>query len=377
MSEVHVGQGKNKLSRKKVLSTSAQGVRTSGSNTVFRQAEGSDTVVDAPSDGPSSPIRHRQLPTPISQNHSESNETPNSNGDGLEGVRPTAMPMATFSEEDMELLSLTEEGCALESTITDPAMLESSPPPEEVVRPSVGAADRVPRNLESYNRTEFPRVEIRIPKISDRSAPVTVKRTRPISPLPSPLATYKPDVAYKVADSDSEDLLLVPTGGSIQADTTVEDHVATIADSNTSHRSVSEDLHVIPTVETTESDTIVQGSKPMATESVIECDLADELDTPITPYIKCESLSPGPQSLLRAPLATTPRSAPQLSNHNLQSSGNKSTPKLSRYQFAKKMRAQWAKQGRSGTPQKVTHRKSLLEPRTNTRYEDSDDELAW
>ncbi|KAF2278114.1 uncharacterized protein EI97DRAFT_465492 [Westerdykella ornata] len=125
-------------------------------------------------------------------------------------------------------------------------------------------------------------------------------------------------------------------------------------------------------------DEVQKPEAKAAQPPIDDAELRDELDAPCTPAIKRESLTPGPCCLLRAVPPATPKSAPQQYKRDVGTTRDtpRATPKLSKLQLLRLARAQWAKQGRSGTPQTSRHRKSLPSQQKKRWVDDSEDELA-
>lgn len=271
------------------------------------------------------------LPTPNLTSHSGETDTEKDNDQG----EPTSSH--TDEEDDPGLQVATGDEPLIEHD--EPIM--TSPPPEELVIPSIENDDPQDDSqdelLEPQCPIKYPRVEVRIPRVK----PPAPDRNDTFIPQSSP-PRCEPPVANTTADSDS-DIDLVPTVLPVEAEAT--DSEKTAPDMNDDDEQVDElAAPFIPS-------------------------------TPITPRIKREPVSPELSSLLTVPRPSTPISAPQLSRPD--SSGSKSTSRLSKSHIARLARAQWAKQGRSGTPLRAKQRRSLGEalPR-RAGQEDSDDELA-
>jgi hypothetical protein len=248
----------------------------------------------------------------------------------------SSTPLYVLSEEDLDLLSLAGEQELNKSPTTDiGGKLESSVPLEDVVLPSIekdGPEDALVKEQLSITH---PRIEvpIRAPRRPSKLETINLEHNTPGKPQPIPDRKRKSAFTNLNVDSDSEDIDLVPTGD--------------------------------PPESTAKTRNM---SPPHAC-----CDSNHKVDVPCTPHIKREPSTPRPGSLLNIPFRT-PKSAPQ--RGAVGSSGSKDTPKLTKSQFIRQVRASWAKPGRKGTPQTVRHRKSLQLPKTKMLDDDSEDELA-
>jgi hypothetical protein len=275
------------------------------------------------------------LPTPNLTSHSGETDTEKDNNQG----EPTQSP--TDEEEDPGLYVGTGDE-PLEHD--EPVM--TSPPPEEIVMPSIENDDPQEDSQDELLQPQFPikyqRVEVRIPRVKpltpDRSVTAILQSSPPRCGAPT---------ADNTADSDS-DIDLVPTVLPVEAEATGSENTG----SEKTSSSIDND-----------------------DEQVDELAAPFTPSTPITPRIKREPVSPELSSLLTVPRPGTPKTAPQLSRPD--SSGSKSSSRLSKFHIARLARAQWAKKGRSGTPLRAKHRRSLGEalPR-RMGQEDSEDELA-
>jgi hypothetical protein len=273
----------------------------------------------------------RQLLTPSSLEHAEYNDSSSSHQIATEGTTRKAGP--TYSEEDLELLSLAsageeqeeqqEEQDEEEEDITEkqeeasqqvhsPVIQETPPleadytsegsvPPHDAIIPSIELRERV---QEEYERQHVP---------TPRRANVHVQI--PYKPHDTPVETQSQ--AHR-AREDSDDLDLVPT----------------------------EDV--------------------------------DELAAPCpaTPRIKREHSTPSPSSLLATLSAKMPKSAPHLSFQS--SSDRNSTPRpgQSKKDFARAVRIQWSKKSRKSTTLLKQQRSFEVLGKRKLADEDSGDELA-
>lgn len=270
----------------------------------------------------SSPSRKQQLPTPQSPVHSE---TSNASSNALEiqqSDAETAIP-STPAIEEPNFPSSIDDGSSHEVCGEEEVVSNLSLSPGHVILPSIEISPR------PQLKPQRSRVEVRIPRIPVKPQP---PREEDIQAMLAVTAQKEQRVIRSSTESDSDDLDLVPTGEP--------------------------------------SENKAQAKSP---PSLVSAD-AEESSALVSPRIKREPLSPRPTTLLQIPLHT-PKSAPNPTA--VSSSTARSTPKLSRYEFAKRARAQWARAG-SKAPQSLKPQKSLPEIRKQrwAADDDSDDELA-
>jgi hypothetical protein len=272
----------------------------------------------------------RHLPTPNSISNSENTDTEKDNRQAEPIDSYNTATEAQLDEDNSELCVTPVDEQPLvhsEETVVEKV------PPEEIVLPSIETVDSQDQLVKPQGLIRYPRVEVRIPRVPFRAKPTSPDDIHPPSPRPPPVKCQLP-IPDNTADSDS-DIDLVPMGLPLEAEMT-------------------------------------------AAQVTNDGEQLDELAAPFTPFtprVKRESVSPQPSSLFTIPRLSTPKSAPQLRRPD--SSGSKSTSRLSKFHIARLARAQWAKQGHSGTPLRAKHRRSLGEALARRdKQEESDDELA-
>lgn len=273
----------------------------------------------------SSPTQRCHLPTPRSLEHAKRRNSHNDASELTTVPRETTQAFLMFSDEDLELLSLASDGNPED---------DGAEEVEDIAEPEDAQDDGIYPSVESCGLSEDeydlsqPAV---LPRLEPQQQPPLKSEPTPIEEIPrsSPISARKrrkaPPTQFAV-DSDSEEASFAPTSHSPPKSRGIPANSA-------------KDFHSEPNL-------------------------------PTTPKIKQEFLTPGPSSFL----AATPKSAPQLGPPS--SSPSKDTSKLSKPQYARQIRAQWAKQARSRTPQTLKHKRSLPALKKRKWQEDSEDELA-
>ncbi|KAF1951872.1 hypothetical protein CC80DRAFT_495754 [Byssothecium circinans] len=316
----------------------------------------------------SSPNELPHLPTPSSLSQDETKELDKKQKALVEGLDTIIASGRHFDDDERDLLSLagtdeSKEDLPLrgESPV-DKDETEST----EIILPSIEADAFIEDDMPMNNATEL--------AVPSRRDPEELKEPTSISKpvIPSSATRMKPrrqPINFQL-DSDSEegdqlDLVGISTPSKPTVKTTTSLTCTTCNKPFKSERTLSKHqrkYHQSTTAITTEDELLAAPSSPF------------------TPVIKRESLSPPSNFLLATPTAfQTPRSAPQPTT--IQSSGSKTTSKMARSAFLKKVKQSWAK-NKSGTSEQKRERASLaFTPRKRMWVgdddgEDSGDELA-